>query len=105
VVTKAIASVKQEIVVNTVKSYTVKWFGEDEWQAMHEVIMRESGFNLFAVNKSSGACGIGQALPCSKLNCEMSDAACQAEWVVNYIKQRYGTPSAALWFHNSHNWY
>lgn len=72
---------------------------------MHELMMRESGFNLYAINPTSSACGLGQALPCAKMKCELSDAACQSEWVMKYVKDRYGTPSSALDFHNKNNYY
>ena len=67
--------------------------------------MKESGLNPYAVNKSSGACGLFQALPCSKLPCSLSDVACQAKWGVDYIKNRYGNPANALEFHYANNWY
>lgn len=83
----------------------VAQFGEAEWPAMQEIINHESGFNLHATNKSSGACGLFQALPCKKMGCELSDAVCQANWGAGYVKARYGTPSNALAFWNAHKWY
>ena len=61
------------------------------------MIVRESGFNLQAVNKVSGACGLGQALPCSKMNCplDFKGADCQIKWVINYVQKRYGDPIKA----------
>lgn len=43
------------------------------------------------------ACGIGQALPCSKLTsvCSLADYACQDVFFTNYMRARYGTWQAA----------
>lgn len=61
----------------------------------------ESGNNPGSINKSSGACGIGQALPCSKLPCSLSDYACQDDWFTNsYMIPRYGSWEAAWAYWN-----
>ena len=67
------------------------------------LINRESGCNPNAVNRSSGACGIPQALPCSKLG--TSDPVAQILWMQNYVFARYGSWANAVAFHNSHGWY
>jgi len=71
-------------------------FGVEHWGALDELITNESGWNPFARNKNSGACGIGQALPCEKMECESWDYACQAEWTLDYIENRYKNPTNAL---------
>lgn len=79
------------------------WSGDDQWQAFKSVAMRESGFNPNALNKSSGACGIPQALPCSKIKDKSISG--QIDWMINYIKSRYGTPQEA-WAHSQNKgWY
>jgi hypothetical protein len=70
---------------------------------------RESGWNPKALNKSSGAYGIPQALPGSKMASAGSDwktnAATQIKWGLGYIKSRYGSPGAA-WAHSqAKGWY
>lgn len=75
------------------------------WQDAAELIARESGFNPKAVNSSSGACGLVQANPCSKLGCSLDDIDCQLDWFWNYIAGRYGTITKALEFHNQKGWY
>jgi colicin import membrane protein len=82
---------------------TVERWGESEWAAMNALIMRESGYNPNAVNSRSGACGIPQAHPCSKLQDRSVEG--QLNWMMNYVQRRYGTPSQALQFHNTHRWY
>jgi hypothetical protein len=81
-----------------------KW-GIGEWGYFEELIFRESGWNPYAINQSSGACGLGQALPCSKLGVELWDYEGQLNWIVEYINTRYDTPAKAIEFHNSNNWY
>lgn len=79
-------------------------FGPEASTAI-ELVCRESSLNPKAVNKSSGAAGLFQAYPASKLGCELSDVDCQIAWGKNYIKQRYGTVEAALLFHDKKGWY
>lgn len=72
--------------------------------AYAELIFRESGFHPTSVN-SIGACGLGQALPCSKMNCELTDVDCQINWVKSYVERRYGTIDKALEHHDVKGWY
>ena len=81
----------------------VETFGEDQWDSFDWVVKKESGWNPNAVNKSSGACGIPQALPCSKLPDHSPEG--QVDWMIAYIQDRYDTPSQARSFHLSHGWY
>jgi len=69
---------------------------------------RESGWRVNAANPS-GAYGIPQALPGSKMASAGSDwrtsAETQIKWGLGYIEDRYGSPCGA-WAHSqSHNWY
>lgn len=70
-----------------------------------ELWRRESGLRPGAINKSSGACGLVQALPCSKLPCSLSDTECQVKWGTEYVSRRYGGFEQALAFHDKNNWY
>lgn len=88
------------------------WEGAD-WAALQKLWNRESGFNNHAENPSSGAYGIPQALPYSKMPKAawpekfggQSDPTAQIEWGLQYIKERYGTPQIA-WAHETANsWY
>ena len=85
---------------------------EPTGDALQELLRRESGNNPLAVNSSSGACGLGQSLPCSKMlnwigvaTLEEATYDKQLAWMMMYITGRYGTPEDALAFHNSHGWY
>lgn len=66
---------------------------------------REASWNPNAVNKSSGACGLAQALPCSKIGDGWNDPVTALKWMNTYVHQRYGGWSQAVSFHDSHNWY
>jgi len=70
-----------------------------------ELIAREASFNPGAINPSSGACGLPQSLPCSKMNCSLDDIDCQLDWQKDYIAGRYGTITKALEFHDANGWY
>ena len=70
-----------------------------------ELIARESGFNEYAINPTSGACGLAQALPCSKMDCSMADVDCQLDWIGGYVNRRYGSIEHALVFHDVAGWY
>jgi hypothetical protein len=70
---------------------------------------RESGWNPFASNPSSGAYGIPQALPGSKMASAGADwatnAATQIRWGLGYIQATYGSPCSA-WNHElADGWY
>jgi hypothetical protein len=70
---------------------------------------RESGWNMYASNPSSGAYGIPQALPGSKMASAGADwatnATTQIRWGLGYIQQVYGSPCAA-WDHSQAvGWY
>jgi hypothetical protein len=69
----------------------------------------ESGWNIYASNPSSGAYGIPQALPGSKMASAgpdwQSNAATQIRWGLTYIQGTYGSPCAA-WSHDeADGWY
>jgi len=69
----------------------------------------ESGWNVYASNPSSGAYGIPQALPGSKMASAgpdwQSDAATQIRWGLTYIQGSYGSPCAAWSHEEADGWY
>ena len=74
-----------------------------------EIISHESGWNVHAVNPSSGAYGLPQALPGSKMASSGSDwrddADTQIRWALRYMDSRYGSPCSAWSFWEDHHWY
>ena len=86
------------------------WGGQAEWGAFVDLEMREAGFNRFARNPSSGAYGIPQALPPTKMPFAAqaaggSHAGTQLAWMFNYIRQVYGDPLRADAHERSFHWY
>jgi len=95
---------KPETLKEYAKRRTIEIFGGG-WKNVDFIIQKESSWKIGAINKSSGACGLGQALPCSKMKCGLSDGKCQVEWTLKYILNRYGSTKNAKAHWLSHNWY
>lgn len=80
------------------------WTGA-EWDALYQLWEHESGWSSSAYNSASGATGIAQALPGSKMASAGPDwktnAATQIKWGLGYIKSRYKDPISAwaFWQH------
>jgi hypothetical protein len=84
-------------------------FKIDQFPCLDKLWTRESGWNHRASNSSTGAYGIPQALPGSKMGTVASDwrtnPATQIKWGLGYIEGRYSTPCSA-WSHSqSTGWY
>jgi len=84
-------------------------WGSDQYDCLVSLWQKESSWNVYASNRSSGAYGIPQALPGSKMGSVGADwqtnPATQITWGLNYIGGRYGNPCGA-WAHSvANNWY
>lgn len=83
-------------------------WGSKDIQAWYTLGMKESGWNANAQNPTSTAYGIGQFLDSTWGGYgikKTSNPSQQVLAMARYIKARYGSPSNALAFHISHNWY
>ena len=69
------------------------------------IYQKESGNRTDAINPNGGACGLGQALPCSKMPCSLQDYACQDNYFTGYMQQRYGTWENARAFWLANKWW
>ncbi|MBD0837333.1 transglycosylase SLT domain-containing protein [Streptomyces sp. TRM68416] len=80
-----------------------------QYQCFAKIVDHESDWNVNATNASSGAYGLVQALPGSKMASAGSDwqtnAATQIEWGLDYMKDRYGSACGAWNFWQSNGWY
>ncbi|MFJ9536860.1 transglycosylase SLT domain-containing protein [Streptomyces sp. NPDC101225] len=80
-----------------------------QYNAFSKIVEHESGWNVTATNSSSGAYGLVQALPGSKMASAGSDwktnAKTQIKWGLNYMNSRYGSPVGAWSFWQAHGWY
>lgn len=111
--------VDRVVVVGAKKSIPPEWGSCGEWAlaagvseadlpAALDLIYHESGCRVDAANPS-GAYGIPQALPGSKMATMGADWATnpvtQIKWMINYVNGRYGGWSQALNYWYSHGWY
>lgn len=79
--------------------------GVTDIESAYWLIMKESGCRPNARNASSGAYGIPQSLPASKIAHCGDEPICQIQWMQNYVTARYSSWSNAVQFHNAHGWY
>jgi hypothetical protein len=84
-------------------------FNEKQYQCLNTLWTKESHWNYKARNKTSGAHGIPQALPASKMSVVSTDwrtnPVTQIRWGLRYITIRYETPCKALAKHKRSNYY
>ena len=84
-------------------------WGSDQFGCLDSLWTRESGWDPHASNPTSGAYGIPQALPGSKMGAYGSDWAdnptTQIQWGLAYIRDSYGTPCGAWSEFQSQGWY
>ena len=84
-------------------------FAEKEYKCLNQLWTKESNWNYKARNKNSGAHGIPQALPATKMNVVSTDwrtnPVTQIRWGLRYISIRYETPCKALSKHKRSNSY
>ncbi|MEU6577381.1 transglycosylase SLT domain-containing protein [Streptomyces sp. NPDC046805] len=80
-----------------------------QYNAFSQIVSRESGWDIHATNSSSGAYGLVQALPGSKMASAGKDwktnPATQIKWGLDYMNSRYGSPAAAWNFWQTNHWY
>jgi hypothetical protein len=84
-------------------------WAENEWSCLDTLWTRESGWETYASNGGSGAYGIPQALPASKMASAGPDwrtnPVTQIRWGLSYIRSVYGTPCAALQHSSAYGYY
>lgn len=87
---------------------TFGFSAKTQFGCVDQVFSRESGWRVNAAN-ASGAYGIPQALPGSKMAMFGADwatsATVQIKWGIWYMKSRYGSPCGAWAFWQAHGWY
>jgi hypothetical protein len=86
------------------------WTSTSDWNALFDLWNRESGWNQYATNASSGAYGIPQALPPTKMPAAAqasggSNVTDQIAWGLEYIDATYGNPVNAWAHETSQGWY
>ncbi len=95
--------------ISDIQSMARQMVAGGQWQRFSNIVDHESSWNYRAVNASSGAYGLFQALPGSKMSSVGSDwqtnPATQIKWGLNYMNERYGSPCDAWSFWQANNWY
>ncbi|MFD7130226.1 transglycosylase SLT domain-containing protein [Streptomyces sp. NPDC059894] len=80
-----------------------------QFNAFSKIVQHESNWDVDATNASSGAYGLVQALPGSKMAAAGSDwktnAKTQIKWGLDYMNSRYGSPTGAWSFWQANGWY
>lgn len=85
------------------RSYALSLVGAGEFACLGPLWERESGWNPYAVNASSGAAGIAQSLGHGPV--DLSDWRGQVDWGLGYIRGTYGNSCNALSHENIAGWY
>ena len=83
-------------------------WGGDQWDALYELVSRESSWNPQADNPTSTAYGLFQFLDSTRDNYGIRLGAGprkQAKAGLAYIADRYSNPAQALQFHDENGWY
>lgn len=95
--------------VATAKAYALSQIGSTQYACLNQIWTRESNWNPFATNRTSGAYGIPQALPGTKMATAGADwrtnPVTQVKWGLGYIHAAYGSACAAWSFWQAHHWY
>ncbi|CAL9463656.1 transglycosylase SLT domain-containing protein [Streptomyces sp. NPDC090994] len=102
-------SVQSSYTVAQIQSMARQMVPSAQFQCFSNIVDHESSWNYQAVNASSGAYGLFQALPASKYSSVGSDwqtnPATQIKWGLNYMNDRYGSPCDAWTFWQANHWY
>ena len=78
---------------------------ESDWGYVDYIVSKESSWNPNAVNSSSGASGLVQALPCGKVSGSCFNPVDNLKWADGYAKGRYGSWAGAYNFWTSNHWW
>ncbi|MBM9619597.1 aggregation-promoting factor C-terminal-like domain-containing protein [Streptomyces zhihengii] len=102
-------STQASYTVAEVKAMARQMVPADQFQCFSNIVNHESTWNYRAQNPSSGAYGLVQALPGSKMSSAGADwqtnPATQIKWGLNYMDSRYGSPCGAWSFWQANHWY
>ncbi|MEV8036508.1 lytic transglycosylase domain-containing protein [Streptomyces sp. NPDC086182] len=102
-------SVQASYTVAQIQAMAAQMVPSGQFQCFSNIVNHESSWNYHAVNASSGAYGLFQALPAGKYASAGSDwqtnPATQIKWGLNYMNGRYGSPCEAWSFWQANSWY
>lgn len=84
---------------------TAAGIAPSDWGYVEYIVHKESSWNPNATNASSGACGLVQALPCSKVPGNGYNPIDNLRWANGYATGRYGSWAGAYDFWISNHWW
>ena len=94
--------------VQAARDYALERIGHTQFRCLDNIVERESHWNPLSHNPSSGAHGIGQAVPASKMrrfgHDYMTNPVTQMKWLLVYVK-KYGSSCGAWDFWQRAGWY
>jgi flagellar biosynthesis GTPase FlhF len=106
---RADAPVQASYTRDEVQAMALDIVGSGQYQCFSNIVERESSWNYTATNPSSGAYGLVQSYPASKMSSVGDDwrtnPATQIKWGLNYMNDRYGSPCGAWEFWQANHWY
>lgn len=101
--------VQSSYTISQIQSMAASMVPSGQFQCFSNIVDHESSWNYRAVNASSGAYGLFQALPGSKMSSVGSDwqtnPATQIKWGLQYMNERYGSPCDAWTFWQANHYY
>jgi hypothetical protein len=101
--------VQSSYTVAQIQSMAASIVPSGQFQCFSNIVDHESSWNYRAVNASSGAYGLFQALPGSKMSSVGSDwqtnPGTQIKWGLKYMNERYGSPCEAWTFWQANHYY
>ncbi|QSY51294.1 MULTISPECIES: transglycosylase SLT domain-containing protein [Streptomyces] len=102
-------AVKGSYSVSEVQAMARQMVPSDQFQCFSNIVNNESTWDYTATNSSSGAYGLVQALPGTKMASAGADwrtnPATQIKWGLSYMNERYGSPCGAWSFWQANQWY
>jgi hypothetical protein len=91
------------------KAYARRVLGSTQFACLNEIALHESNWNPHDRNPTSGAYGIPQALPGTKMAVIAADwrdnPVTQVKWMIRYVDAAYGSACRAWSFWQTHHWY
>jgi hypothetical protein len=96
--------------VQDAQAYALAVLGATEYRCLFGIIQGESRWRPYVWNtKGSGAYGLGQAKPASKMAPYgadyMTNPVTQVKFVIGYTAKKYGSACGAAAFRATHGWY
>ena len=110
IITSRMGTVSQEANRTLARELITAYGWKSYWICFDNLTIAESNYNHLVYNKAgSGAYGIPQALPATKMASAgedyMTNPETQIKWMIGYIEGRYGNPCQAWQYSQDYNWY